>query len=536
MTGVDSHFGTYLAARQATREQDTTAAAAFYDRTLDKDPDNQIIRERAFLLELSGGNFDGAVDHALLVVKDRQRNRLARMALATEAIRNHDYAVSREHMSESAMGLYNALAVDLLTAWTYAGEGNLEEAKKSLGDLQAFGSGDLISAYHLALIHEHAGKTVEAETYFLNALEQSGRVNLRIVEAYGRFLQRQKRYEEATTLFSEFLAVAPNQIEITSAKENASLGRSVRPFVRSIDDGAAESFLSVAGFLNTERTADLSVIYLRLSLALREDLEVSKAILGDIFQRRQQWDRAAKAYASIPMKHPLGTEAAIQIANSQQRMKKSDEAIIILERLVKKKPNEIAARVSLADLYRSLERYDIAIENYTKSLEISESQGHEPIWFVYYARGISYHQLGNWSAAEKDLLMAMEISPDQPMILNYLGYSWIEREYRVHDALALVEKAVEYAPNNGFIVDSLGWAHYQLGNYEKAIKNLERAVELEPEDPTLHDHLGDAYWKAGRYLEAGFEWQHALKLEPDAETVVLIEKKLMTRSQIVPNS
>jgi tetratricopeptide (TPR) repeat protein len=535
-TTIDTLYGNYLAARHATRERDTSSAAAYYKTALASDPGNQIIRERALLLEVTSGNFEAAERHASQLVEDRPTNRIARMVLASEEIKKNNYPGARAQMGESAMGLYNALAVDIVRAWSYAGESDLAGAERTLTGLNAFGSGELIRSYHLGLIYQHAGNSEKAEEHFLNALETGGRSSLRIVEAYGNFLHRQGRTREAVTLYEEFLTLVPDQSELLIAKDLAENGKSVQPLVGSVQDGAAEAFLSVAGFLNTERTSDLAVIYLRLALNLRDDLQIAKAILGDLYQRNRQWESAVQMYATIPVEHALGTEAAIQIAANLQRLDRNEESLMVLGQLLAEKPNDFAARVSLADHYRTLERYEEAVAEYTKSFEILAVEKREPSWFLYYARGISYHFLDRWPEAEQDLLHALEIAPEQPLVLNYLGYSWVERNYRVHDALALVEKAAELSPRNGFIIDSLGWAYYHVENYDRAVRHLERAVELEPEDPTLHDHLGDAYWKKGRYLEAGFEWQHALKLEPDAEVVLSIERKLANREQLLKTS
>lgn len=533
---VETHYGNYLAARQAIVDKDQGAAAAFYDRTLREDPDNQIIRERAFLLELASGHFEDALVHAEILVRSRPTNRLARMALATNDIRQKGYAQARAQMDQSAMGLYNALAVDLLRAWTYAGERDLESAERTLTGLRAFGSGDVLAAFHLALIYDYSGEAEKAEQKYLDALELNGRTGTRIVEAYGNFLERQKRPTEAIALYDEYLQLQTSNPEVSAARERALKGRAPRALIGSINSGAAEAYLSVAGFLDTDRTASLTISYLRLSLALDDDLHIANLILGELHRQRQHWESAIEFYAKIPLSDPLGPQAVIQKAAALQQLGRDEEAIQTIEKLVKRQPQNFLARVSLADSYRTIGEFVPAVENYTKALELPGADKDAANWFVYYSRGMSYYELGQIEHAEVDFLRALEITPDQPLVLNSLGYSWVVRNYRVSDALALLEKAADLSAGNGYIIDSLGWAHYQLGNYELAVEYLELAVELAPEDAELHDHLGDAYWQAGRYLEAGFEWHHALKLGPSPERVATIEEKLERRSKIIPNS
>ena len=150
----------------------------------------------------------------------------------------------------------------------------------------------------------------------------------------------------------------------------------------------------------------------------------------------------------------------------------------------------------------------------------------KPNWLIFYFRGICYERAKQWDKAEADLKKALELFPEQPHVLNYLGYSWVDQGMNLDEGMKMIRRAVEQRPDDGYIVDSLGWAYYRLGNYEEAVKHLERAVELKPEDPTINDHLGDAYWKVGRNLEARFQWSHARDLKPEPDELKKIEEKL----------
>ncbi|HEY1980004.1 MAG TPA: tetratricopeptide repeat protein, partial [Xanthobacteraceae bacterium] len=147
-------------------------------------------------------------------------------------------------------------------------------------------------------------------------------------------------------------------------------------------------------------------------------------------------------------------------------------------------------------------------------------------WVMFYFRGICNERSHQWPAAEADMKKALELYPEQPLVLNYLGYSWVDQGQHMTEGMDMIRRAVDQRPDDGYIVDSLGWAYYRIGNYDEAVKNLERAVELKPEDPTINDHLGDAYWHVGRTLEAHFQWSHAKDLKPDPEDLPKIEAKL----------
>jgi len=162
---------------------------------------------------------------------------------------------------------------------------------------------------------------------------------------------------------------------------------------------------------------------------------------------------------------------------------------------------------------------------YDKAVALLRHPGHAN-WPLFYDRGIALDRAHNWPRAEADFLKALELSPNQPYVLNYLGYSWVDQGVNLDEAMNMIRRAVEQRPDDGYIVDSLGWAYYRIGNFDEAVKNLERAVDLKPEDPTINEHLGDAYWRVGRKLEAGFQWAHARDLKPDPEDLPKIEAKI----------
>jgi tetratricopeptide (TPR) repeat protein len=182
---------------------------------------------------------------------------------------------------------------------------------------------------------------------------------------------------------------------------------------------------------------------------------------------------------------------------------------------------------ALGNILRARKLYSEAIPYYDQALALVPKPERRH-WVYYYARGTSYERLKNWSAAEADLERALALYPDQPLILNYLGYSWIDQGRNLKQGMAHIEKAVALKPDDGYIVDSLGWAHFMQGNFADAVRYLERAVELKPDDPVLNDHLGDALWRVGREREARYQWDQALSLKPEPDDEQKIKKKLET--------
>lgn len=156
-----------------------------------------------------------------------------------------------------------------------------------------------------------------------------------------------------------------------------------------------------------------------------------------------------------------------------------------------------------------------------------------PNWVLFYQRGICYERSGEWAKAEADFFLALDMEPDQPLVLNYLGYSWLEMGLNYQEALDMIRRAVAARPSDGYIVDSLGWGYYRIGDFENAVKELERAVELRPVDAVINDHFGDALWRVGRKREAEFQWRRALSFDPEEKDAKRILRKLEVGLDVV---
>jgi tetratricopeptide (TPR) repeat protein len=247
--------------------------------------------------------------------------------------------------------------------------------------------------------------------------------------------------------------------------------------------------------------------------------------LADLYESLKKPDLAIKVYDRIPTASPLHRNAEIQIATDLDSIDRTDEAKTRLERLIAEHPKDTEAIMALGNILRVRKHFAECAQVYGKAIDNTPTPD-KANWVMFYFRGICYERSKQWPPAEADLKKALELYPDQPLVLNYLGYSWIDQGVNLDEAMNMIRRAVEQRPDDGYIVDSLGWANYRLGNYDEAVKLLDRAVELKPEDPTINDHLGDAYWRVGRQLEAHFQWSHAKDLKPEPEDLPKIEEKL----------
>lgn len=522
---TDSAYGAYLAGRHAASVNDSGQAAIFYDEALRDAPKDPLILERAFMAALTAGDMKRAIPFAERLVEIEPGQRMARLALSLADLKSGDYAEAREQMGAASPGPFTALVGVLTVAWAATGEGDQALALEKLSAFDGRAAFALFRAYHEALMMETLGNTEGAAAAYQAAMETSGGGSIRVVQAYASFLSRTGRTEDARSILESFIALSPEHPLAEADLKRLAAGETLPPLVSTASEGVAEALYGLGSALATDTTSNLSELYLNLALYMRPDFDIARSLLAGAYEAQKRWDDAIASYGMVGKESPLYMSARIQIALSYEELDKEAEAIRVLERLSKDNPSKVEPIVAMGDIYRAKEKYAEAAAQYERAIALS-GEPDESDWTLYYARGICFERLGQWDRAEEDLTLALELSDEHPLVLNYLGYSWIEQHHRLDEALAMIEKAVERRPNDGFIVDSLGWARYRLGEYALAVRYLERAAELQPGDPTINEHLGDALWKVGRKIEARFQWGHALALKPEEKREKILRAKL----------
>jgi tetratricopeptide (TPR) repeat protein len=504
---TDGFAGNYLASRSAVKLRDTKAATDFITAALQKDDKNPVLLERLFQLQLTGGSIAQAEVTAEKVIAFNSQHRMARIVLGLKEFRNRRYAQARESFAEAAYTPVGELTSTLLIAWSYAGEGALNAALKELDKLDSQESFSNFKALHAALISDYLGSTLRTEAAYKKAYSMAG-TSLRVVQAYGNFLERNGRSADAQKIYEGFLAEVKQNVLIETALANAKAGKKPEPFIATPGAGAGEALFSLASAMNDEQSIDVAQLYAQLALSFTTDEPVKKSLLGDIYTDMKSYQEAVKTYEQIPQSSPLRTYADTQIAINLQRMDQSVEAVARLKLVLEKDPKNIDAWTSLGNIYRITDKFTEAVSAYDEAIKLTPA-GENTAWQIYYNRGIAYDRQKSFEKSEADFRKALALSKDEPSVLNYLGYSLIDRGVKLEEAIAMVKRAVDLRPNDGYIVDSLGWAYFTMRDYEQAVNYLERAVDLNPSDPTIAEHLGDAYWHVGRKTEAYFQWDHA---------------------------
>jgi tetratricopeptide (TPR) repeat protein len=520
---LPSLAGSYLAGRTAANGKDLDGAADFFSRALQRDPRNPELLARTFVLRLASGDVDEAAELANRVTRADGNDRLARLVLAVRAVRERRWRPAIQQLRLGDRGNIQDITGGLLAAWAAQGAGETDEAFAILDRLRGAEWYNIFRDFHAGLIADAAGRRAEAGRR-LAAAHRADPNALRIVEAYARHLARTGERPRALEVINAFLERVPENPVMRALVVEVEQNR-VQPHVRDVQRGAAEVLFGLGAALSRDGGDELAAIYLQLSIHLDAENGLAYVALADLFEQMRRPAKVVEAYERVPESSPMRRSAQIQLAMALDDLERTEEALAHLDRLIERNPSDIEALTTRGNILRGKKRFQEAQQAYDRALALVATPERRH-WTLFYFRGISRERTQRWPEAEADFLKALELMPDQPLVLNYLGYTWVDRGEHLERAMTMLRRAVELRPNDGYIIDSVGWAYYRLGRLDEAVTWLERAVDRRPADPVINDHLGDAYWRVGRYLEATFQWRHARDLNPEPEDLVRIERKL----------
>jgi len=519
-----SPAGNYLAARLATAERDTGAAAAYYRALVRVFPRNGEILERAFLTLLADGSIDEAVDLAQRIVRIDPEHALSRLVLGIKAVKTKQYVTARSNLRRAGKGAIAELNATLISAWSQYGSGATRAGIAAIDALQGPEWYAGFKDFHAGLILEASGAKKEAGLRLEQALKIDSKT-LRVVDAYARWASRSGNKKLAMDTYLAFDKVLPNDPQVMQSMAQLEAGKTLAPLVSTPAEGAAEVLYGLGAALGRQGGEDLALVYLQLGRWLDPSHPLIEITLADLFETMKRHEEAIALFRAVPADSPFKVNADVQLGLNLDAAGNFTEARKTLEAVVAKNPRDVRAMMALGDILRSNEKYTEAADVYTKAIDIIGTPT-SANWMLYYFRGTAYERTKQWAKSEADLQEALKLRPDQPHVLNYLGYSWVDQGIHLDEGMDMIRKAVTLRPDDGFFIDSLGWAYYRVGKYEDSVRELERAVELKPNESVINDHLGDAYWKVGRRLEARFKWNHARDLKPDADELAVIEKKI----------
>ncbi len=505
---ADINVGAYLAARQARYDNDFDAAAQYYTRALTRDAANPAILESAAIAFMALGEIERAVPVARQIETQDLQSQVAFMALIADDIAQEEYDAVLDRI-EAGRGV-GALADGLIKAWVELARGDVDTALGLFDEVSEERGLKNFALYHKALALASVGDFEAAEAIFSGGNDDAPLQRTRRgARAWAEVLSQLERNDEAIAILDE--AFGPNMDpEILALRAELETGMPIAfSLISGPRDGVSEVFYSIGQALLGDMGDDYTLLYARVAEYLNPDHVDAILMSAELLESLERYELATQTYKRVPRDHPAFTAAEMGRAESLRRADKMDAAIEVLEQLSQSHPDLPLVHVAAADLYRQSEDYDRAVAAYDTAIDLlGETQPEH--WFVYYARAISHERRGTWDAAEADFRKALELNPEQPQVLNYLGYSLVEKQSKLDEALGMIERAVEAQPDSGYIVDSLGWVLYRLGRYQESIGHMERAAELMPVDPVVNDHLGDVLWAVGRKIEAQFQWRRAL--------------------------
>jgi len=517
--------GSYLAARHASVERDAASAAAFYRSALRTDPKNNELLDRAFISSLADGDIDEAVKLADRILTMDKANRVARLVVGVRDLKQKKYAAAQLNINQSIRGPITDLVATLLSGWANYGAGDAKAAVAGIDKLTGPEWYPIFKDLHTGMVLEISGKDKDAGARFERAYKLDDSM-LRVSDAYARWLSRNKDGAAAAGIYEAFEKKLPRHPLVQEGLRDTKAGKKLPPLVDSAQAGAAEALYGIGATLTRRGGEDLALVYLQLALYLQPNHPLALLSLADLYESVKKPQMAIKVYERMPASSPLKRNAQIQLATNLDAADRSEEAIKILKGVTAEAPKDIEAIMALGNIERGRKKFSDCAGTYTQAIDANPGVTDKNTWVTYYYRGICEERSKQWNKAEVDMRKALELQPEQPHVLNYLGYSWIDQGINLDEGMKMIKRAVDQRPDDGYIVDSLGWAFYRIGNFEDAVKNLERAIDLKPEDPTINDHLGDAYWRVGRTLEAKFQWAHARDLKPEAEELPKIEAKI----------
>ncbi len=518
-------LGSYLAARHAQQDHDYGAAARYFGRALAQDPGDYELLNKTLLFDVTEGRIDEASRLAERINSTDPTVPVPNLVRVLGRMKSGDLAGADALAQTLPHESIHRFATPLVQAWVKAGLGQWSAALAALGPLKEIQGFAPLAAFHAGLIDQLAGRSADAEADYQKVLKSGQRSNWRTVEALGGLYEHTGKPDQARALYERFAAENPEGDLAAAALARLAGGKEPPPLVADATTGIAEALFDLASVLNQSETADFSLIYGRLALFMRPDFPLAQLQVADVLETQHRPAEALDIDRAIPTQSPYRWSARLRAASNLEALGRIDEAAEELRAMAAEHPDRSQPLVQLGDLWRSKSRFPDAVLAYDQA--VARTKKEEPTdWTMYYSRGVALERAGQWQRAEADLLHALQLQPEQPLVLNYLGYSWVDKGVKLSEALRMIERAVELRPNDGYIVDSLGWAYYRLGNYVQATQNLEHAIELKPEDPTINDHLGDAYWQVGRVVEARTQWRRALQFGPEAADVKTIEAKL----------
>lgn len=516
--------GPYLAGNRAILDGEFDIAGPYFVEAMAADSGSLFLKQTALISFVSAGDFDVAASIAKVIPANDDANIFADLVSMVALANKGDFSAALTRLPENDDQI-SAILWGLLDAWGKIGAGDADAGLNAFDAMISSDTVALFGQYHKGIAQAYLGNFAAAAD-ILNGTDGPLHLNRDSIVAHVQILSELDLAEDALQVLDDAFERGFNDEQLVALRAEVAGGAKIhfeRPDAPTY--GMAEAFLTMADALSRNEPSRTALFYARLAQELRPGYVDAAMTVAEILEQEGQYMLANEAYALVPKGSVSYIDAETGRADVIRKSGDLEQATEILMALADMFPNDVITLNSLGDIYRTNKNFAEAATAYTRAIDSLDTPDVRH-WVLFYARGISHERLDNWPAAEDDFREALVLSPDQPFVLNYLGYSFIEMGINLEEAQTMIETAVYGMPNNGFITDSLAWVLYRLGKFEEAVPHMERAVELLPVDPIINDHLGDVLWKVDRKLEAEFQWHRSLSFGPEDEDAVRIKRKL----------
>ena len=529
---VKSFAGAFLAARTADVDHDYPTAITLYRKALEFDPANLEIRERLMIALFLDGQFEEGLAEAEALKDDEAVERITTIVRGLDAIRDGRFGEAKEMLAYSGPNDLDKLTHTLISAWADVGAGEEGKALKTVRDMTGPDWFKVFTDYQLGTMALVSGDTNAARTHLTAAITNEEAVAtapdtfMRAVMALARLEAAADNKQKALDAISVGDGMISNYAPLKALRESLESGEKPSQQITDASQGAASVLFSIGAALNRQGAEDMVSLYLQVSHALDPESADTLILLGGIAEKLEKPEQAISYYEKVPANSPMRRISELQLGLALAGSEKVEEARQHLKALIAADPSDLRSYLAYGSVLSDAKDYKEMAANYDKAVEVIGPVPKQGDWTIFFQRGIAYERLKKWDQAEPNFKKALELNPEQPQVLNYLGYSWVDMNRNLEEGLDMIRRAVELRPDDGYIVDSLGWAYYRMGRFEDAVAELERAVQLRAGDATINDHLGDAYWRVGRKLEAVYQWNRALISEGDDVNRDQIKEKI----------
>ncbi len=514
----------FLAGRHAQAASDGKAAIGFYDQVLTYDPQNLGILTNSYFLAAQVGNFEAVFPMAKKAYEIEPRAGMAPVLLAVESFKAKDYEKAWGFLAKTPAQSMNGFAMPLLKAWAAAPSQPLEKAEAELNQLKTFQDMNDLVEVTAGLLNEFYGNTAGALAHYDTLAKRVEEQRVSVIRVMAEGYQRLGQAQKAKDALNHYLSVRGRSPSVEAYLEASAAPPKITPQL-----GMAEALYAAAELLllndANDYRAQVATAYAQTALYLAPDFSMAQRFVGTALAARNHTAESNAMLGSIKKSAPDYLEAQVLIAENYSREDRTNDAVNILRAVAKEKGGWPDVYIAIGDMLRKDKKYSEAVGAYDSAIKAAP-EGRPSNWALYYSRGIAYERAKQWDLAEKDFRKALELKPDEPNVLNYLGYSYLDRGEKMAEARKLIETAYAKRPDAAEIMDSLGWMLFTVGEYENAVQHLEKAVEGSPADGTINEHLGDAYWRVGRKSEARFQWQRALSLDIEDSQRTSLQSKI----------